>query len=401
MRSGIKTFEGQISSIPHSLNEEHKYREMVENANDGFAISQDGVVQFVNQYLADLYGYSKEEIIGSSFMKVVAPEERQRIAEIHTKRMQGARAPLSYEMVGMRKDGTKIWLEHNGRMTTYNGRPALITIIRDISARKALEEERTALEARLQQAEKLQAIGQLAGGVAHDFNNQLMGIVGFAHLLQSALKGQPELESNVEGILVGAQRAADLTKQLLAFARKGKYVNERVDVHHAIAEVSALLKRSIDKRVRIEQRLCAKPSTVLGDPSQLQNAILNLAINARDSMPDGGEIIFTTGVIDLDEEYCRHHTHEIAPGRYLKISVTDSGIGIDEETQKHIFEPFFTTKDLGEGTGMGLASVYGTVKNHQGTVHVDSEVGRGTTIGVYLPVLEDEIEDEVEDGSSK
>ncbi|MEI6147708.1 MAG: ATP-binding protein [bacterium] len=238
----------------------------------------------------------------------------------------------------------------------------------------------------LRQSEKMQAIGQLAGGVAHDFNNQLGGIIGFAELLSDNLT-DPTLKVYAEKILEAGGRAADLTRQLLAFSRKGKYLSMPTDVHRVIQEVVELLNRSVDKRIEIQQYLEATPSLVLADPAQIQSALLNLGLNARDAMPEGGELFFRTCLVTFSAD---HPDEELKPGRYVQISVTDTGVGINAATMKRLFEPFFTTKEVGKGTGLGLASAYGTIKNHGGTIRVYSEPGHGSTFSIYLPVLEEE-----------
>lgn len=265
----------------------------------------------------------------------------------------------------------------------------LSTIIRDISDRINAEEERRRLEEQLLQSQKMEAIGQLSGGVAHDFNNILTGIMGNAQLLAMKMEKESNESRIMESIVDACMRAGDLTKQLLTFARKAKIKAESVDVNRLISEgVVGLLARSIDRRIEIVQQLDASPSTVQGDASQLQNAILNLGVNARDAMPDGGSLIFSTRNIELDDAFCREHAYEVDPGEYLEISVKDTGIGMDEELQKRIFEPFFTTKKPGEGTGLGLASVFGCVKSHHGLIRVYSQVGCGTTFRILLPVSE-------------
>jgi len=251
------------------------------------------------------------------------------------------------------------------------------------------------MEEQLRQSEKMQAIGQLAGGIAHDFNNQLAGVLGYADMLENHLEDE-KLSRYATSIKKGAKRAAELTKQLLAFSRKGKNLSVPVEIHKVIGEVASILEHSIDKRIKIQQVLKASPAVTVGDPTQLQNAILNIALNARDAMPRGGELIFETDIAEFDEDFCKGHPYEVDAGGYLKISVTDNGCGMDAETQKHIFEPFYTTKEVGKGTGMGLASVYGTVRNHGGSISVYSEVGHGhgTAFRIYLPLAEDVRNDE-------
>lgn len=255
---------------------------------------------------------------------------------------------------------------------------------RDVTEQRKMEEQ-------LRLSEKMQAIGQLAGGIAHDFNNQLSVVLGYADLLLLKLEN-PDLYKYAESIKKGAQRSAELTKQLLAFSRKGKFETVTVDMNKVIGEVVSMLEHTIDKKIRIKQILNANPASTKGDQSQLYNAILNIAINARDAMPKGGELIFETEITELDKNFCKTNPYEILPGKYVKVSITDNGKGMDSEIQKHIFEPFFTTKKTGMGTGMGLASVYGTIQNHHGAITVYSEVDKGTVFRIFLP-LNDEAGD--------
>ena len=219
-------------------------------------------------------------------------------------------------------------------------------VMRDITDERLLEE-------RLRQMQKMDAIGQLAGGVAHDFNNQLTAVLGYAELLVHRLDDS-NLKRYASNIYTAAQRSADLTRKLLAFARKGQYQSIPVDMHHVIAEAVEMLQHSIDKRIRVEQLLRAQPTVVTGDPSQLVNALLNLGLNARDAMPDGGTLTFETQIVNLDAEFCNRHPHELQPGHFFLLAVTDTGYGMSDEVKQHLFEPFFTTKPIGKGTGMGL-----------------------------------------------
>jgi signal transduction histidine kinase/CheY-like chemotaxis protein len=251
---------------------------------------------------------------------------------------------------------------------------------------KELEDKRR-LEDQLHQAQKMEAIGQLAGGIAHDFNNMLSGITGYANLIKRKFGAdKPDLRTFSDAIVSAATRASDLTSKLLAYARKGKYQTVAIDMHMAIQEAIALLEHTLDKRIRISQRFEAQLATITGDPTQIQNMVLNLAINGRDAMADGGDLIFRTETIILNAGLSMDGRYEISAGNYLVLSVTDTGIGMDESTKKRLFEPFFTTKEVGKGTGLGLASVYGTVKSHGGFIVVESEPGRGSTFRIYLPV---------------
>ncbi len=253
--------------------------------------------------------------------------------------------------------------------------------------RNQAAQERQELQERLRQGEKLEAIGQLAGGVAHDFNNQLAAIMGFAEILVRQLE-DPIQQERAQKILRACERSADLTHKLLAFARKGKYRNEPVDLHALVEEVAALLEHSLDKRIRLELELTAERPFLLGDSHQLQNALLNLALNARDAMPDGGTLRFRSSQVVLEPSALGRIHGEPMPGEYLALEVEDTGTGIPPELLERIFEPFFTTKGPGRGTGLGLASVYGTLQAHQGGLDVHSEVGCGTRFRLYLPRME-------------
>lgn len=240
------------------------------------------------------------------------------------------------------------------------------------------------LEKQLHQSEKMQSIGQLAGGIAHDFNNQLAGICGYADLLKSDLSHDLQLAKYAENIIIATERAAGLTGQLLAFAKKGQYRAIPIDIHKIIYEVSDILSHTISKNIEIKKVLKTENPIVVGDPSQLQNVILNLALNARDALNETGEIVFQTGEVTLDEHFCQKNPHNLEPGQYIKISVIDNGAGIDPNIVHRIFEPFFSTKKQGEGIGMGLASVYGTVGNHGGFVDVTSALSKGTEVSFFL-----------------
>jgi len=262
------------------------------------------------------------------------------------------------------------------------------SMIYDIPTFFKRKEEEETLQKNLQRAQQMETIGQLAGGVAHDFNNQLSVIMGYADLLKTNLEDDESLEF-ARNIVTACKRSQDLTSQMLAFARKGKYEITTINIHEVIGEVVRWLERSINKQINIKQRLGANPPTISGDETQIQNAFLNIAINARDAMDEGGDLIFETSTVDFNKKACVALPFSVSPGKYLLTSITDQGVGMDKETMEHAFEPFFTTKGPGKGTGMGLAAVYGTVQNHHGTVSIESEVGKGTTLKIYLPLLEE------------
>ncbi|MCU0692345.1 MAG: PAS domain S-box protein [Polyangiaceae bacterium] len=275
--------------------------------------------------------------------------------------------------------GTEIVTETRKIPVVQGGKVTeVVTVVRDIT-------ELTRAQQRLRQSEKMQALGQLAGGIAHDFNNQLAAMLGYAELLSQHLD-DGKLRGYAEAIVGAAARSAELTRHLLTFSRQSPLNKVPVDVHTVLREVVSLLSRTIDKRVMIALTLSATYATTLGDHAQLFHAFLNLALNARDAMTAGGVLSFTSDVLVIDELAKALFSPELEPGAYLQVRVTDTGAGMTEETKRRIFEPFFTTKPPGRGTGLGLASAYGTVVNHQGAIHVESEVGKGSSFAVLLPL---------------
>ena len=255
----------------------------------------------------------------------------------------------------------------------------VVSVYRDIT-------KESELQTRLYQSQKMESIGQLAGGVAHDFNNILAGIVGYAELLKFSKDHSRETQLKyIDMILKTADRATELTSKLSAFGRKGRVQSIPVDMHNIITETTDLLKQTIDKRIAIHIECDAYESTVTGDKSGLHNSIINLGINAWHAMEDGGSISITTRNIYLNHTYCLNNTFEMEPGNYIEIEFSDTGCGIPLDKINNIFEPFFTTKKQGKGTGLGLSSVYGTVQDHHGMINVYSEVDVGTTFHIFLP----------------
>lgn len=261
--------------------------------------------------------------------------------------------------------------------------------------RRRAEEVQARVQEHLQQAHKLEAIGQLAGGVAHDFNNLLVGILGYANLLKMEAEAGSMNYEAARTIEKAAERAAALTQQLLGFARRGKHQNVQIDLNNLMQEALRLLTRTVEKNIRFVCNLSDDRPIVMGDPTQLQQVLLNLAVNARDAMPDGGDLFIESRKANLTEEFCRTHP-ECTPGKHVEIVIRDTGSGMTHDVLERIFDPFFTTKEQGKGTGLGLAMVYGIVKNHGGNIIVESEVGHGTTFTIYLPLSRSSAADETE-----
>ena len=335
----------------------------------------DGVRAYANKALCDMLGCTREELVGHPIWEINQGMNREKWRrQFESARERGA---LSFEGVYFTKAGERRDCGVLASYIEFGEHQFIMSFVRDITGERQAEE-------RLRQAQKMEAIGTLAGGVAHDFNNLLTGILGYANLLTlDSEPGSPTHEA-ARVIEKAAERAAELTRQLLGFARKGKFLNVQFNVQPLIGEVVTLLGRTLDKNITITQRLRTEQAGVQGDPNQIQQVILNLALNARDAMPGGGELTIESDLVNLDEEYCRIHP-QATPGPHVMIAVSDTGAGVPRELQDRIFEPFFTTKESGKGTGMGLAMVYGIVKNHGGSIQLYSEPGQGARFSVYLP----------------
>ncbi len=344
-----------------------------------FLAGFDGFLKDANPAAVQLLGYSKDELLATPWLDFVHPEDRAATLEAGSRLQEGNKV-VNFENRYMRKDGQYRWLSWNS--LPLPGERSIVAIVRDVT------EQRQQLD-RLRQSEKMEAIGRLAGGIAHDFNNQLAGIMGCAEIVQAQLGADSPLQEYVNLILNATKTSADLTGQLLAFARKGKFQSLQLDAHDLIREVMALLSRTIDPRVRLETKLSPDPALILGDPSQLQTALMNLSLNARDAMPSGGVLCFSTETIGLDADFLKQRGEGLKPGPYLRMSIADTGMGMDAETRAHLFEPFFTTKAEGHGTGLGLAAVYGIVQNHHGFIDVSTERQKGTTFYLYIPCAKD------------
>ena len=373
---------GLNDNLVRAHNSERNYREIFNTSSDAIFIhdAATGDILDVNERTFELFGFSREELENSAIEIMVTDVQPFTLenARAHMRKTV-EEGPQVFEWRCRRKGGDNIWVEVSLRLTEIGGEKRILAQVRDIDDRKRMEEQ-------LLQAEKLQAVGTLAGGVAHDFNNQLTGIIGWTDLIRDRITDNPDLETATSNILTSAKRASDLTAQLLAFARKGKFESKPLDVHLLIKEVTELLAHTIDKRISIETRLEAEAPFTTGDPSQLQNAVLNLGVNARDSMPQGGRMLFATRNLDLDRDQEKCRRWKLEPGPFVEISVSDTGDGMDALTLKSIWEPFFTTKKATKGTGLGLSSVYGTVNNHQGCIDVSSTPGEGSTFRILLPV---------------
>jgi len=368
---------------------EERYRSLVENTLDGYFICEipSTRVLFVNKRGCDLFGYTMEEALTLTLWDTVAPDDHAMLQKRLEERRQNERlSPEKMVYTGRRKDGSTFRTEAATSVVMFQGKPAMQGVFKDVT-----EQER--LERQLQQAQKMEAIGTLAGGIAHDFNNLLQAILGYTQILTMGKdESDPEL-ARLYQIENSAIRASELTQQLLTFSRKVESKLRPVDLNQEVKHVESLLKRTIPKMVSIELALGEDLQVINADPAQLEQVVINLGINARDAMPEGGRLILETENVFLDEYYCRSHPGAL-PGNYVCLSITDTGQGMDRETLNHIFEPFYTTKEVGKGTGLGLSMVYGIVKSHRGYIMCYSEPGEGTTFKIYLPALEREKREE-------
>jgi len=361
---------------------EESYRELVENAND-IIYTHDLAGKFTSMNAAGerVTGYTPEEIQEMSIWQVLA-RHQQDLARQMLARMQAGETRTTQEMEIASKDGRKIALELSTRLIYEDGRPVGVQgIARDISDRKSLEDQ-------LRQAQKMEAVGRLAGGIAHDFNNLLGVMMGYSELLLGRLEPGHALRKSAEEIAKATERAATLTRQLLAFSRKQVLAPKVLDLNGVLRDMESLLQRVIREDVELRVVPGGRLGRVKADPGQVEQVILNLALNARDAMPSGGKLTIETQNAEVDEAYTRRRPI-VPPARYVMLAVSDSGVGMDAATQVHIFEPFFTTKEKGKGTGLGLATVYGIVKQSGGFIWVYSEPGMGATFKIYLPRVEE------------
>jgi len=355
------------------------------NANpSGMAITTiDGRVVDVNEAFVRMLGYTRDEALGRSTVDVGLWRNQDERARA----IQGAQTlgrVQTIEIQGRTKDGVSRTLLYSAELIELDGVPHVLVLTTDITERRQLEEQ-------VRQAGKMEAVGQLAGGVAHDFNNILTAILGFADLLgQDMPEGDVRLE-DVDEIRKAAQRAAALTRQLLAFSRKQVLEPRALDVNDLVDNMDKMLRPVLGENVKLRTVPAADLHAVVADPNQVEQVILNLAINARDAMPKGGKLTIETANVELDETYAARHA-TVSPGHYVMLAVSDTGTGMDDATRARIFEPFFTTKEAGRGTGLGLSTVYGIVKQSGGSIWVYSELGKGTTFKIYLPAVDVPVE---------
>ncbi|MBA2734763.1 MAG: response regulator [Acidobacteria bacterium] len=354
-------------------------------------ITPEGTTTFVNQAIRQVAGYEPDELIGRDWWRVLYPDEEYRQVERLLKDFEHG-AVVNYEMELTTKNGEKRCVSWNSvnRLNEHNELVEIIGIGNDITEQVLSRRRLETTEDQLRQSQKLESVGMLAGGIAHDFNNLLTVITGYSELMLRRLDKVDPLARNVEEIKKAAERATSLTRQLLAFSRKQVLQPKVLDLNSVVANIEKMLGRLVGEDMELRTSPGAGLGQVKADPGQIEQVILNLVVNARDAMPKGGKITIETANVYLDNEYAREHI-AIQPGWYAMLAVTDTGCGMDAETQKYIFEPFFTTKEQGKGTGLGLSTVYGIVKQSGGNIWAYSEVGVGTTFKIYLPLVNEQV----------
>jgi two-component system, cell cycle sensor histidine kinase and response regulator CckA len=348
-------------------------------------ITPDGIVTGWNAGAEQIFGYSRQEMTGTRLAVVTAPGWSDRLLAI-LERIRAGETVTDEEGQGLRKDGAVIDVAYT--MSPLRGAGNVVTgasaVIRDVTAHNRAEADRRAMEHRRYQSERLESLGQLASGIAHDFNNLLAAIMNYAVFAEETTE-KPEVRADVQQIKSAAERAARLTRQLLTFARREAVQPQPLDLNAVVDDVRNLLSRSIGAHIELIVELAADLPAIVADRGQAEQVLLNLAINARDAMPDGGSLTITTSLAELDRTYCDTHPGARA-GVYAELAVVDSGTGISAEDLAHIFDPFFTTKPEDQGTGLGLATVYGIITGAGGSISVDSEPDVGTAFRLYFPV---------------
>ncbi len=386
----FRQIEQQAQELEHRVAErtaelqrsEERHRTILQTAMDGIWLTDtQGHFIEVNDTYCRMSGYSMHELLTMSIQDIEAKENPDETAA-HIRSIM-AQGDDRFESQHRRKDKTVIDVEISVQYRTDDG-GQFVAFVQDITERKQAEAEKSKLEVQLHQAQKMESIGRLAGGVAHDFNNMLTVILGHAQLGLMHLDPTHPVCSDLAEISKSAERSADLTRQLLAFARKQTVAPKLLDLNATVMEMLKMLQRLIGEEIQLSWHPAPELRQINMDPSQIDQLLANLCVNARDAIEGSGRITIETENCNIDEEYCTANP-EAVPGEYVRLTVSDNGSGMSRETQVHIFEPFYTTKELGKGTGLGLATVYGIVKQNNGFINIYSETGEGTAFSIYIP----------------
>jgi PAS domain S-box-containing protein len=360
-----------------------KYRLLVDHAHDGIFIAQGGLIKFQNPKAQEILGCSTHELPEIPFIDLIHPEDRHLLPKKRESGARGKDIPSTFSVRIAKKSGEELWVQINAVDIKWEREPATLHFVRDITIEKRLE-------AQLLQAQKMEAIGTLAGGIAHDFNNILSSVIGYTELVLDEVSKEGRLHNNLQEVLNAGRRARDLVRQILAFSRQSDQELRPLEISPIIKETLKLLRASLPSTINIKQHVAANLGTVMTDPTQVNQILMNLCTNAAHAMGEHG------GTLEVNLEKVENGTDVgvrfagLSPGPHLKLTVSDNGHGMTPEVKERIFDPYFTTKEKGEGTGLGLAMVHGIVKSHGGTITVYSEPEMGSTFHVYLPIMETE-----------
>jgi len=382
----IVDITGSKEALEDLRQSEAKYHSLVDHSNDAIYLLHDGRFEVINSKFEEIFGVTREDVRKPdfSFLDLVAPKCRDLILERGRRIARGEPVDQNYEFTALHRDGHQVEVEVSVAHVPFRGGTASQGILRDVTERKRLEAE-------LRQAQKMEAVGRLAGGVAHDFNNIMTCILGNADLVLSQLDSDPGPRENLEEIITAANRAASLTRQLLAFSRRQVVQPVVLDLNVLVADMEKMLRRLISEDVDLVTRLRPEPCCVEADPGQMEQVLMNLAVNARDAMPRGGRLTIETELRKL-KSAASYGQVTVPSGDYALLTVSDTGMGMEEHVLENIFEPFFTTKEVGEGTGLGLSMVFGCVKQARGYIIASSTPGERTDFTIFLPRVNESIE---------
>jgi len=370
----------RLRESEHKLREsEEKYRLLVENANDVILILQDGFIRFHNRKAEQLTGYSAEELALIPFTDHIHPDDRKFVMERYRQRLEGC-DPGVYAFRSINRQGEELWIEVDAAQVTWEEKPSILAILRDITLQHRLE-------GKLQQTQKMEAIGTLAGGIAHDFNNILGVIMGYTELSLRDIGNAETVKRNLGQVLTASERARELVQQILTFSHRSEQELKPVTLNPIVRETLKLLRASLPKTIEIRQQIHEEHLTILSTPTHIHQVMMNLCTNAAHAMEEKGGILEITVEPFHVSPDTRCHDYSLLPGDYVRLAVSDTGCGIDKKIIHKVFDPFFTTKEVGRGTGMGLAVVHGIVKSHKGSVHVESQPGKGSTFEIFFPQI--------------